>query len=665
MASADGTLRRPGSGRFLPPDPRVEEPYRVTPQLALRIGILGTLVLAIFAVLFLRLWALQILSGDQYLSRAQDNRLRTVRIQPPRGTIVDRNGVVLVGNTAGSSVQIWPADLPEKGRYQMLRKLSAIVNVPVATMARDIAKRKDDPLTPVTVKRGIHADQVHYLYEHRNEYPGVVVANSYLRHYPQGALAAQLLGHVGEVAPEHLERDQTLRAGDDLGLAGVEATYDDFLRGRPGVARLFVDSLGRPRSAREPVQQAQGGYALRLTIDAELQRAAEHALRYGIAIAHENQEWYADGGAIVALDPRSGEVLALASHPTFKPSVYVGRTDPRKLAPLVNAKRAEQENFPALNRATAGLYPPGSTFKPVTALAAMEEHLLSPFSARSCTPSYTVKGEDGIDYTFRNWDPNMSAAMTLPTAIAASCDTYFYELGYQFYLLPPERGHPMQAWASQFGFGSPTGIDVGPEEQGLLPTPEWRLKTYKNPIDKLWKPGDSIQLAIGQKDLLVTPLQMARFYALIANGGRLVTPHIVADAETPGQNGAEPIVRQRFTPPSPQPIDLDPAALQAVRDGLLQATHYPLGTSAGVFDSFPVAIAGKTGTAEKWSSELERHLDQAWWCGYGPADDPTIVVCALIENGGFGGEAAAPVALKVFEQYFGVDGTPVFPVRSD
>ena len=163
----------------------------------------------------------------------------------------------------------------------------------------------------------------------------------------------------------------------------------------------------------------------------------------------------------------------------------------------------------------------------------------------------------------------------------------------------------------------------------------------------------------------MTPLQMARFYALIANGGRLVTPHIVADAETPGQNGAEPIVRQRFTPPSPQPIDLDPAALQAVRDGLLQATHYPLGTSAGVFDSFPVAIAGKTGTAEKWSSELERHLDQAWWCGYGPADDPAIVVCALIENGGHGGEAAAPAALRVFEQYFGVDGTPVFPVRSD
>jgi penicillin-binding protein 2 len=253
--------------------------------------------------------------------------------------------------------------------------------------------------------------------------------------------------------------------------------------------------------------------------------------------------------------------------------------------------------------------------------------------------------------------------MALTTAIAASCDTYFYELGHQFYRLPPERGHPLQAWASRFGFGAPTGIDVGPEDTGLLPTPEWRQETYDDPIDQAWKPGDSIQLAIGQKDLLVTPMQMARFYALIANGGKLVTPHVVMDAERPGENGAEPVVRRRFTPPAPQPSGVDPAALAVVREGLRQATQFPNGTSAWVFDDFPIEIAGKTGTAEKVVDG--RLLDQSWWCGYGPVDDPELVVCALIENGGHGSSAAAPAARRVFEAYFGIQSRDVTVVESE
>ena len=230
------------------------------------------------------------------------------------------------------------------------------------------------------------------------------------------------------------------------------------------------------------------------------------------------------------MDPNTGEILAMASAPTFKPSVFVGRTDPKKLAPLLNPTVAKKDNYPGLNRATEGLYPPGSTFKPVTALAAMQERLISPFQThpvhaelRGCTAS-----------VFKNWDPYANEPMTLPQAIGASCDTYFYNLGYAFYALPPDRGHPLQGWASRFGFGQPTGIDIGPEQDGLLPTPEWRDSTYTKKtdpccwqVDRLWKPGDSIQLAIGQKDLLVTPLQMTRFFALIANGGKLVTPHLV------------------------------------------------------------------------------------------------------------------------------------------
>jgi penicillin-binding protein 2 len=648
----------------------VAEPYRLTPQLAFRIGILGTVVLAVFAVLFLRLWALQVLSGTQYANAAQNNQLRTVRVPAPRGAILDRNGAVLVRNVAGHAVRIWPAHLPKRGRYQILRRLSRILDVPVPWMAREIAKRKHDPLTPVTVKRGIHEDQVDYLYERQREFPGVEVAQSYLRDYPYKSLAAHVLGYVGEAAPRQIEANSTLALGDEIGQAGIEAAYDGFLRGRPGLAELRVDSLGRPRSQLKAREGWQGGYAVRLTLDLQLQQAAERALRYGIEQALESESWYADGGAIVALDPRDGQVLALASNPTYKPNIFVGRSDPRKLAPLLNRKVAESANFPALNRAIAGLYPPGSTFKPVTALAAMEEHLVSPYASLPCTSSYTSRYDrNEVKQVFRNWDPYVDTVMTLPTALAASCDTYFYALGDAFWGLPPERGHPLQAWASRFGFDERTGIDLGPEANGLLPTPEWRVKTYTKQrypdtwqIDSLWKPGDSIQLAIGQKDLLVTPLQMARFYALVANGGRLVTPHLVADAEQPGQDGAV-VVHQRFTPPPPQPVDVDPSALAAVREGLLQATHFPLGTAAGVFDSFPIAIAGKTGTAEKVVNGVLR--DQSWWCGYAPADNPTIVVCALIENGGLGGSAAAPAALKVFESYFGRSGGPLEPVYSD
>ena len=665
MASNSPSVPRPRSGRFLPPDPRVEEPYRLTPQLAFRLAILGTVVLAVFAVLFLRLWALQILSGSQYLRTAQNNQLRTLRVQAPRGPILDRNGAVLVRNTAGNSVQIWPADLPEEGRYRMLQRLSKILHVPVPWMVRQIEKRKNDPLTPVTVKRAIHDDQVKYLRERKLEFPGVVVARSYLRHYEHRALAAQLLGHVGEASQLQLDRSDELRLGDEAGQTGVEAAYDRFLRGQAGSAQLRVDSLGRPRSDFLPRVQAQPGYAIRLTIDAGLQQAAERAIVYGIGQAWANEAWEADAGAIVALDPRDGQVLALASHPTFKPSVYVGRIDPRKIAPLVDPEAAEEANYPALNRTIAGSYPPGSTFKPVTALAAMQEHLIQPYSSLSCTGSYTVHGENGVPYVFNNWDRHVNQAMTLPTALERSCDTYFYQLGMAFYELGAERGHPLQVWASRFGFGEPTGIDIGPEEVGLLPTPEWRRRTYERAEDKAWKPGDSIQLTIGQGDLLVTPIQMARFYAMIANGGRLVTPHVVADVEQPGADDAAPVIRHRFVPPPSQPTGVDPEALRVVRDGLYQATHAPYGTSTAIFGSFPVEIAGKTGTAEKWSDEHGRKLDQSWWCGYGPVESPEIVVCAVIENGGHGGTAAAPAALKVFEHYFGREGGPIGAIYSD
>jgi penicillin-binding protein 2 len=672
---ADTTTKRSGRS-FLPPSKGVEEPYRLTPRLALRVGILGVVTLAVFAALFLRLWALQVLQGSQYLKTAQNNQLRTVRLQAPRGPILDRNNKVLVTNAAATAIEIWPADLPKvyTQRYRELKRLSRIAQVPLYQIAAAIKARRNDPLTPVTIKAAAHEDQIHYLAEHRDEFPGVQIAQTYIRHYPYESLAAQILGYVGEISPGQLKLDEKkgYRAGDDIGQAGVESSYDSWLRGKPGQAQMRVDSLGRPRSVLTLTHPSQHGQALRLTLDLRMQKAAESALAYGIRLAQLDGKWAARGGSIVALDPRDGAILAMASSPTYKPAVFAGRVTSRALADQgLTPATAERKNFPSLNRAISGTYPPGSVFKPVTALAAMQEHLITPYAYLPCTGSYTSPNDKNIPkHVFHNWDLFVNRAMDMPTALAYSCDTYFYALGDMFFALPPERGSPLQRWAGRFGFGGRTGIDLGPESTGLLPTPDWRKRTFTKKtdpccweIDRLWKPGDSIQLAIGQKDLLVTPLQMTRFYALLANGGRLVTPHLLLDIEN--ANGtAVPVPALA----APQQSNVDPAALSVVRQGLFQATHSSYGTSSAVFGNFPVPIAGKTGTAEK-VVHLPNYTglqDQSWWCGFGPYDNPSLVVCAVIENGGHGGTAAAPAALKVFERFFNVSQvTPTGPIHSD
>jgi penicillin-binding protein 2 len=649
--------------RFLPPDPRVDEPYLFTPKMALRVAILAVIALAVFAVLFLRLWSLQVLSGSKYLAAAQNNQVREFRKDAPRGLILDREGRVLVRNINSSKVVVWPADLPKRGRYRMLKRLATILNADLPAVLKQLEARKHDPLTPVTVQVAVHEEQVNYLKERKREFPGVKVVDSFLRRYNSQALAAHVLGYVGEVSPEQLKRLQKQQkgryaAGDVVGQAGVELTYNNALFGIPGVNEITVDSAGNEQGDERPKEAPTAGKPIRLTIDIALQRATERALQYGIRLARSNESWAANGGAIVALDPRNGEILALASAPTYKPGLFVGRIDRKKLAPLLDAKAAKEANYPGLNRATAGLYPSGSTFKPVTALAAMQERLVSAYQTVPCTPTFEVHGQ-----VFKNWDPYMSEPMTMTTALAMSCDTYFYELGYRFYGLPPDRGHPLQAWAGRFGFGGLTGIDVGPEEKGLLPTPEWREATYTKKtdpccweVDRLWKPGDSIQLAIGQKDLLVTPLQMARFYALVANGGKLVAPHVVKAVDG-----------HPFLARPPDDVHLDAAALAAVRDGLYQATHASYGTSAAVFSGFSIPVCGKTGTAEKvvHLPGYDGLMDQSWWIGYAPCNDPEIVVAALIENGGHGGSAAAPAAAQVFAKYFHMPPPEIGEVHSD
>jgi penicillin-binding protein 2 len=660
--------RRSPSERFLPPDPRVREPHRLTRALAVRVAVLGGVALLAFGILFLRLWSLQVLSGDEYLNAAQNNQLRLVRVEAPRGPILDRRGRAIVSNVAGTAVQLWTGDMPKEGRYEIVRRLAKVLKVSPAALAREVEERRGDPVTPITVKSSVGEQQVNYLYEHQAEFPGVEIVQVYLRDYSYNTLAAQILGYVSEISPEELKqlRRDGYRAGDRIGKAGVEAAFDAYLRGRDGRAQIRVDSLGRPQSALELRQEPRAGYALRLTLDVRLQRAAEEALRYGIDLAHQTDNWAANGGAIVALDPDDGAVLAMASAPTYKPSVYVGRIDPKKLQPLLDEDVARRANYPGLNRATSGLYPPGSTWKPVTALAGMQEHVFSAYDSLQCSP-VAYYGLD--DHPFRNWNSSVNRPMTLPEALAESCDTYFYEIGNRFYERGGESRVRMQQWARRFGFGQATGLDIGGEAEGLLPTPNWRWTTFESDWDRAWNPGDSIQLAIGQKDLLVTPLQLAAFYAMLANGGDVVTPYLASDVEQPGAKGSPQVVLRRFAPRPPQSSGIDPAALDAVRDGLFRATHSTSGTSSGVFANYPVSISGKTGTAEKVvplpgypSDHLE---DQSWWCGWGPTDEAKIVVCALIENGGHGSTAAAPAALRVFETFFGVKSPSPVLVETD
>jgi penicillin-binding protein 2 len=424
-----------------------------------------------------------------------------------------------------------------------------------------------------------------------------------------------------------------------------------------------VDSLGRPQGPIEPRKAAQPGFSVRLTLDADLQRAAERALRHGIELAKEDKRWNANGGAIVAIDPRDGAILALASNPTYKPSVYVGRADPKKLEPLIDPKVAKERNYPGFNRAIAGQYPPGSAFKPLTALAAISDGLLSPYEYIPCTPIAYY----GLDkHPFENWNPYTNQAMTLTTALAQSCDTYFYDVGYRYYTRG-EHDRPywtkMQDWARKFGFGTVPGLDIGGDTPGLLPTPAWRQQHFKSAIDRAWNPGELIQLAIGQKDLTVTPLQMARFYAALANGGNLVTPYVVSAVEQLGTDDSSSVTLRTFPPKPPRAINVDGTALRTVQEGLYAATHDGEGTSSGVFGSFPVPVAGKTGTAEKvvdLPGYPAGHLEsQSWWCGWGPYNGSEyngrapIAVCVVIENGGHGGTAAAPAALEVFEEWFG------------
>jgi penicillin-binding protein 2 len=653
------------------------EPFRVTPTLARRLAILGALLLIGFGALVLRLWTLQVLAGSEYAARANANQTREVPVHAARGAVVDRHGNPLVTTAAVTAVDLYPSGLPPLGerRHDELTELARITHVPLRTILHAIWEREkaNDVLDPIVVRTQAAPRLVRYLSEWASEFPGVSLGQTYVRRYPHGDLAAQLFGVVGPITQAELQTmaKQGFRASDEIGQSGIEYAFNSYLQGTDGAARVRVDSSNRQRGRRTLVTAPTPGHTVRLTLDTGLERTAQNALAYGIQLAHNNGQWAADGGAIVAMDPNTGAILAAASSPTYDPSVYSGRRSEHALAAQGLTKATGlAHNYPGLDRALDAEYPPGSVFKPLTAIAALQQGIVNPNALEPCTGTY-VAPEDRSHHVWHNWDPTVNQGMNLRTAIAYSCDTYFYNLGNTFFELPPADGHPEQKWARAFGFGQPTPIEIGPQASGLLPSIAWKHRTYTHvtdpccwPVDRIWKPGDSIQLAIGQGDLTVTPLQMARFYSAIANGGKLVQPHILLDVENPNKT-----IIPTLPPAAPRPIPgLDQSNLHVVQQGLYEGTHMSFGTSYGVFGNFPVPIAGKTGTAQKVVSlpGITRLENQSWWCGYGPyGNAPKLVVCAVIENGGFGGDAAAPAAERVFAKFFHVPTSQLGYIHSD
>jgi penicillin-binding protein 2 len=607
------------------------EPERRTTPLALRVSILSGIAIAIFSVLFLRLWYVQILSGDKYRNEANDNRIREIRVQAPRGDILDRNGKMLVANRTELAVQVSPENLPAPGPERS-RELHRLADVTEMT-PREIRKtlREGDraaPGGPVILKKGLGVDKIYYLRENQSSFPGVTVERVFTREYRQGIIAGHLFGNVGEVTAEQLKepRYASLQAGDQVGQSGIEYEYDRYLRGKPGTDRIQVDALGRPTDQLTS-KPAKAGNDIRLTLDSRLQAYAEGALSsFGLP------------GAFVAMNVHDGSILAMGSAPSFDPSIFTRRITQRQYRALTS----RANDAPLANRAIQGLYPTGSTFKMITATAALEHKLISPETIFNDTGTLKLD-----TLTLHNAGKAINGPINMSDALKVSSDIYFYNLGVK---AKASKGHGMiQDWARRYGMGEKTGIDLPAEVDGLIPTPAWRNRLFREQLtDRPWTVGDNVNLAVGQGDLYADPLQMAVAYAALGNGGTVVTPHLGDDVES--VTGS---VLQEIRPAPRRHLDISQTTRDTIMTGLTRAATEPGGTSYPVFGNFPFAVAGKTGTAER-----PNQADQSWYIVLAPASNPQIVVAVTLERGGFGVDTAAPIAARVLEHYFKLPITP-------
>lgn len=586
-----------------------------------RLLFIKIVVLLIVALLVVRLWQLQVRDGAYYRRLSHDNRTRSVLLHPVRGLIYDRNGILLADNIPSFNLYVQLDDVPDRGA--LLEKLVELLSWDKRELDKKV--QVQEGRTSIRLKRGISLKEAVIVESHRLDLPGVVIRPEFQRNNPQGAYAAHVLGYVGIASKEQLaqEKYQGLPLESIVGQYGVEQIYERTLQGRVGRMLIEVDALGHEKRMIS-VDKPQEGHDVHLTIDFRLQKLAEDLLGE-------------EAGAIVALDPPTGELLALASRPSFDPNAVS-----RGLrADEWNAILQDPRN-PLMNRAIQGQYPPGSTFKIIMATAALETNAIGLTDTLHCGGRFRLGNR-----TFRDWKKYGHGPVDLHHAIADSCDVYFYRVGHRMGI------ETIAAYAKQFGLGARTGIDLPAEGVGLVPSPEWKRQARGGP----WYPGETISVSIGQGYVTVTPLQMAKVIAMIGNNGIPVQPHVVR-----GVREREGEWIKTWTPTQAPSFALQPHQLEAIQSAL--AAVVTEGTARRAQSSL-ARIAGKTGTAQVVSLREEseedtpkRFRDHAWFVAYAPFETPRIAVAVLLEHMGHGGSAAAPLAKELIEAYlsFGTDG---------
>ena len=633
-------------------------------QLQLRVAVLAGFALVVFTVIFFRLWYLEVLSGDKYLAQAENNQVREFTVQAPRGIITDRDGEELVTNRTALELQVKADEVPEKieQRRRLFDRLAELTRKTPAEIRKTVREQTEElPSSPATVQRDVSYETVYYLRENQGRFPGVSIERVYVRQYPQGDLAAHLLGYVREVDQEELEdpRFETLEPGDYVGKAGVEDAYDSLLRGVNGATRVQVDASGSPSGRTLTEREPRQGNDLVLSIDADVQSAGQSAIgSFGLP------------GGFVAMNVRNGELLGVGSSPSYNPALLGRPTVTPAVAQSIFGDPNDPLSTtaaPAFNRATQGAYPTGSTFKPVTALGALDAGALSLGRVIQDSGSVTYS-----DQEFKNAGDVAHGPVDLRRGLQVSSDVFFYILGAETNVADGDGG-AIQEWARRLGFGEATGIDVGTESVGRVPTPEYRNEHYEENTapdspcgedvciekgeitDRPWSIGDNIQFAIGQGDLQANPLQMAVAYAAIANGGDIVRPHVGMRVQDPAGR-----VVQEIEPAPRRHVEIDPSWRQTIMEGLRDAAMTPGGTSYPVFGGYPEEIAGKTGTAER-----PPYADQSWYVAIAPYDNPKYVVAVTIEEGGFGADTAAPATQQILNELLKVNEAKIDQVSAE
>ncbi|MGH9117625.1 MAG: penicillin-binding protein 2 [Acidimicrobiales bacterium] len=624
-----------------------------------RLGVLGIISVSLFCALFARLWYLQVMAAPDYAVAAEANQRRTVVEPAPRGRILDRNGVVLVDNRISTVLTINSQIFDELGEDDQARVVTRVAEemtrygrpISPGEVRAEVTSGRYG-LTPVPIFDDVPEELAVYISERRHEFTDAVnVEPQAVRRYPYGRLASHVLGYVGPLNEVEYEarRQSALQyqLDDEIGKSGVEASFEEYLRGTPGRRVLEVDAEGnvvRELSFTPPQQ----GRDIVLTIDANLQALAEAALVdqlglvRGRAASRSTPRNASPGGSVVVTDPRDGQLLAMASYPDYDPSAFTDGISNAEWAALNDPAN----HHPLINRAVEGQYAPGSTFKLITAYAAMRSGAIDQTTTIVDGGSFTLDNCEGR-CTFYNAGRFSHGTVDIRQALTVSSDVFFYQLGARFWLEHDTFGDPIQSAARAFGMGEDTGVALPSERSGLVPDAALKAERHEeNPEvfpEGRWRAGDNINLAIGQGDMLVTPLQLANAYATLANGGTVWRPMIVRQILAPGST----IVDEVVEPHANGRIELPPEIRQPIVDGLSGVTRHGDGTARSSFRGFfeGFTVAGKTGTAEVSG----RRADTSLFVGFGPVDTSQFVVTAILEEAGFGGQAAAPLVRRIFE----------------